>query len=450
VGAKRGQKRKSAGRQRLGLILFAVFFVALFVIFAVAEGIGSPSVPSGDVAQIQQAPNGDVTEAEFNKALKQQATGQKLKQVPKPGEGKYDELKKAALEELFNGIWLRTEAEELGVVVTDKQVEAKLEEIKKENFPTADSFAKFLKESELSEDEVNERLELQLLGEGVEAKVKESAPEPTSDEIEAYFEAEKETKFTTKESRDVRVIINESKAKIDAAAAELEKDHSPAAWKKAATKYSSDPTSKSKGGLQPGVQEEFLPTALKEPIFSAATGELIGPIKSEKNYFLLEVVKLHGAEQKKLKEAEAEIKATLGQEKQQTYFSEFVAEYESTWHSRTLCADGFVIESCANFRGSGHPATAQASCYEANPKTPPTECPAPVVQTQPALPGTVTELKPKGEPFVQRPTPGVPAAAGKEGAATTPEGAPAPEGGAPPAEAAPEAEGSGEAGSSGK
>ena len=59
------------------------------------------------------------------------------------------------------------------------------------------------------------------------------------------------------------------------------------------------------------------------------------------------------------------------------------------------------------------------------------ECPAPVTQTQPALPGSVTEVKPKGEPFAQRPLP----AAGQEQGTVVPEGGSAPESGgeAPPA-----------------
>ena len=54
------------------------------------------------------------------------------------------------------------------------------------------------------------------------------------------------------ESRDVRVVVNKDKAKAEAAKALLEKDDSPASWKKVAAKYSEDPTTKTKGGLQPG------------------------------------------------------------------------------------------------------------------------------------------------------------------------------------------------------
>ena len=55
----------------------------------------------------------------------------------------------------------------------------------------------------------------------------------------------------------MRVIVNEDKAEVEAAKKELEKDNSPASWKKVAKKYSPI-RHRSKGGLQKGITEEFL------------------------------------------------------------------------------------------------------------------------------------------------------------------------------------------------
>jgi parvulin-like peptidyl-prolyl isomerase len=447
VGAKSGQRGKAgkgsraAGRQRLGLIVFSLLFVLLFIGFAIAQGISSPSVPSGDVAMVEDVPEeiGAISQEEFDRVLEQQAAAAKLKAVPKPGDDQYEEVKKAALEELINAAWLEGQAEETGITVTEGEVEKELEKIKKQSFPTPKAYEKFLEESKYTQEDVNERVRLQILGTKIQEKVTEEAPKPAGDQIEAYYEAEKATKFATKESRDVRFIINEEKAKVDAAKKALEKDNSPGSWKKVAAKYSSDPTSSSKGGLQPGIQEEFLPQQLKAPIFDVDKGELNGPIKVEKNYFLIEVVKLTPAKTKPLKEVEGEVTSTLEQEGQQEFFAEFVTDYQSKWRSRTYCADDYLVELCANFKGSGRPANAPAACYEADPKEPANECPAPVTQTQPALPGTVTEVKPKGEPFVQRPLPEQ-----SEEQGTVVPGGGAPEGGAPPPEGAEEAPPAGE------
>jgi len=140
-------------------------------------------------------------------------------------------------------------------------------------------------------------------------------------------------------------------------------------------------------------------------------------------------VKLNPAKVKSLAEVKAQIEETLKQEKQQAFFAEFVSDYQTTWQSRTQCADGYEFSKCANYTGSGHPANAAPACYEADPKTPAEECPAPVTPIKPALPGSITLQKPEGEPFPQRPLPEASAGA-EEGATELPPGA-SPEGEAP-------------------
>jgi parvulin-like peptidyl-prolyl isomerase len=339
-------------------------------------------------------------------------------------------MKETVLKELLEGAWIRGEAEEMGIKTTPKQVEEELATIKKQSFPTKGSYQKFLKESKFTPEDVNNVVEVKVLSTAIQEQVNSETPAPSSSEVQSYYEAEKAKQFTEKESRDVRIVLNKDKSKVEAAKKELEKDHSPAAWKKVAKKYSSDPTSKTKGGLTEGISEEFLKEPLKKAIFGAATGELVGPTKFETNWILTEVVKLNPAKVKKLPEVKAQIEETLKSEKQQEFFAEFVSGYQSKWVSRTICASGFEIESCSNFKGSGHPKNANAACYEANPKTPASECPSPVTPIKPALPGSISEKNPKGEAFPQRP---LPESAGEAGAAATE----VPAGGAAP-EAAPE------------
>ncbi len=432
MGAKSGQSKKSAGSEqakrslgskRLALIVFGALFVVLFVGFAIAQGrLGQPSVPSGDVATVTNVPSdiSNISEAEFKRALFQQAAAGKLKAAPKVGSKKYEELKTAALGELLDAIWIAGEAEELGISVTDKQVATELAQIKKTNFPTEAQYQEFLKTSHFTPEDVNAKVELQLLSTQIQEKISTETPPASNSEIAENYEEAKATQYTTKPSRDIRIVVNKDKAEIEEALAELEKDDSAASWKKVAAKFSSDPTTKAKGGLQKGLTEELLASAgpLKDAIFGAATGELVGPIKFQGSYVVVEVEKLNPEKVQTLGEVRSQISTTLTQQKQEAFFSEFVTDYQRKWTSRTFCASGFAIERCANFKSSGHPASAPPACYEANPKTPATECPAPVEQTKPALPGSVTILKPAGEPFVQRPRPqATKAASGEEGAA---------------------------------
>jgi foldase protein PrsA len=410
VGAKSGQRRKagaddrSAGRQRLGLILFGALFVLLFAGYAIAEGLSGPSVPSGDVAHVSEAPAefSNVSKEELERSIRRLNTGKK---EAKPGSAEYENLQTKAMGELVEGIWLRSEGENFGLTVTDKQIADELATIKKQNFPTEAAFKKFLEDSEFTREEVNDLIGLQILGREVQELVTSQAPPPSSAAIEAYYEAEKAAQFTTKESRDIRTIINKDKAEVEAAKQLLEEDNSPDGWKKAAAKYSIDPTSKKKGGLQEGISEEFVEGQLKTVIFDSATGELQGPVKFQDNYILIEVVKLNPEKVQTLAEAKAQIESTLGQETQQEYFAEFATGYRERWTARTVCASGYEVTQCANYVGSGHPQNAPPACYEEDPKTPAEACPSPVTPISPALPGSVTTTKPKGEPFPQRPLP---------------------------------------------
>jgi parvulin-like peptidyl-prolyl isomerase len=430
VASGREAKTKAAGIQRLAVLALSALLVVLFVGFAVAQGIGNPSVPSGDVAIVKGVPeeDGRINREELDRAIEQQATQGGLKKAPKPGSAKYDELTKAALGELFDAIWIKGEGEELGITVTDKEIEAELEQIKEQNFQTEKAYKEFLKTSHFTREDVDKRVELQVLSTQIQEQVNKEAPSPTSSEIAAYYDEAKATQYTTKPSRNVRVVINSDKKKAEKAAAILAKDNSEASWKKVAEKYSSDPTSKAKGGLLESISEETLEEPLKSAVFGAQKGELVGPIKYQSNYMVLEVAKVNSEEVQPLDEVEAQIKSQLEQQMQQEFFSEFIGAYQSKWASRTFCADGYVIERCANYKGSGHASSAPPACYEADPKTPATECPAPVQQSKPALPGSVSILKPQGEPLAQRPV--VP---GSESAASTPaEGTPVPAEAAPP------------------
>jgi parvulin-like peptidyl-prolyl isomerase len=404
-GSGRGGGRSA---QRIGLVVFAVAFIALFVIFAVAQGLGAPSVPSGDIALVTNTPSdvGHISEAAYKKSLARQESGAGLKKPPKAGSKKAEELHKATVGELVQKAWIKGEAEELSIEVTAKEIEKELAKVKKESFESSEKkYEEFLKEQNFTEEEVSEVLELNILQTKIKEKIPKEAPPVSESEVKEYYEREKATQYTKKPTRDVRVIVNENKKEVEEAQKALEADNSAASWKEVTKKFS--PTTASGGGLQKEIAEEFLTEPLKKDIFSAATGELVGPVKQEKNYLLLEVVKLHPEKVQPIAEVKSTISTQLTQEKQQTYFQEWVeGVFEKKWTARTYCASGFLIEHyCGNYKGSGHPAEASEACYEAEPKVPAKECPAPVVQTKPAVPGSVTPSTPKGEQLVQRPRP---------------------------------------------
>lgn len=409
--------------QRLALLAFGALFILLFIIFAIAQGIGNPSVPSGDVAVVEDAPDdlGTVTEADFKRALLQAAAQGQVKPVPKPGDKKYDELKEKALGEVFDSIWIQGQAAEMGIAVSKKEIADELAKLKKQAFKTDQQYKEFLKEAHFTLADVNERVTIQILSKKIQEQVTEGAPQPSNSEIQDYYEAAKSSQYTTPETREIRVVKNKDKAKVEEAKAALEKDDSTKSWAKVAKEYSTD-TTKGSGGLQAGVTEGQLPEPLDAAVFAASQGEIEGPIKEPTTYTVLEVMKITPEKVQSLDEVKAQISSQLAEQAKQATLNRFVRGYGSRWKSRTFCASDFLIERCANFKGDGRPPESNPACFEADPKTPAEACPAPVPQVKPAQPGTISPLNPEGQKLAQRPIPANLKAAAPEGATELPPG----------------------------
>jgi parvulin-like peptidyl-prolyl isomerase len=430
---------------RRALIGFGALFVALFLVVAIADGVGKPSIPSGDVVLIQDAPGdgGEISKADFERALEQAASQGGQKKVPKPGEKGYEELKETALKNLIEPVWLEGLADELGITVTEQEVAQEFKKLKNENFKTEAEYQKFLKEAHFTQEDINQRVKLQRLTSELQETLKKNVPTPSHEEIVNYYEAAKATQFTQKASRDVRLVVNKDRKKAEEALDALRKDDTAKNWEEVAKKYSEDPATKESGGLRKAVTEGATEEPLDAAFFSTPEGQVEGPIKTSQGYTVFEVENSTPESAQELKTVEAQIEGTLAQRAEQEYFASFVSDFNAKWKSRTFCASGYTIEKCSNFKGSGHPEAAPEGCYEANPKGGlPEACPAPVFQLIPALPGTITPLEPTGKPLAQRPRP-----AGEEkeeeAAAALPEGAvpPPAEGGEAPPEEAPPAEG---------
>jgi len=414
------------GLRRLALLGFAALLVLLIVGFAVAQGIGNPSVPSGDVAIVEDAPEGigTVSEEQLKHAIVIAAAAGQIKPVPKPGSEKYEELQETALGEIFDTIWIQGLGEEMGISVTPKEVEQELEKLKKQAFKTEKQYEEFLEESHYTSEDVDQRVKIQVFNTKIQEQLKEESSVPSSREIEEYYEEAKSSQFTTPESRDIRIVVNKDKGKAEEAKAALEEDSSVKSWEEVAKKYSTDPSTKGKGGLQSGVSEGQLSEPLNKAIFETDQGDLGGPVKESRGYVVFEVATIKKEKTSSLEEVKSQISSQLEQQASQQTFSSFLSNWNSTWRSRTFCAEGFETERCANYPAEKQlekAREASKACYEANPKEPAEACPAPVTQVKPAKPGSVSLLEPEGKKLAQRPR-----SAGEE--SVLPEGAELPPG----------------------
>lgn len=376
-----------SGARKFGLILFGAILVVLFAGIAIAQGIGKPSIPSGDIIYVQDVPDGrgNITEDDYNRSFQQTWKRGGLQSAPKKGDAQYDQVKEAAINDLLDQAWLTGEADELGVTATDREVQNELATIKKDQFPTQKAFNDFLKQSGFTTEEVEFRVKLQVLSRKIQEQITKSVTDVPDSEIENFYEASKSS-FTTPETRDIRLIVTDKKANAEKALNELGDDPSDAEFAKVAKQLSVH-SSKTEGGKTVATEGAF-PDPAGAAIMSADAGTIEGPIEAGKQFYVFRVTKITPEETKSLDDVRDQIKQQLLPTLQQQAMTDFVSNYNSKWTSRTFCKSEYTVSRCDNYESDGRLDSADPKCYKAGAgKNPDLACPAPIELPKPMAPG---------------------------------------------------------------
>ena len=420
--------------------ILAVALVATLVIVGISSGLGHPSVPEGDVAIVDGVEGGTVTEEQVQTALKQAAVQAGLKEAPPADDPQYQQFLDQAMQSRLFVIWVRAEAADRGITVDDETIAAKIKEIKETQFASPEQFDKYVKETGLSPEEIDAQVESDLLQEELAKEVVPANADPANPTysqeelaekygvddaaIEDFYDANPDA-FAITASRDIRVILNTSEAKVEAAKGALEADDSPESWEKVAAKYSQDQATKETGGLLQGLVEGSGDPQLEAEAFAAPEGELVGPFETDRGFYLVQVDKITEAGTEPLNQrTEAAIEGQLITARQQEVGNEFRNDFIDKWTQRTTCLPEYAIELCRGYEApAAEPVAGQPE-------------PPPVLSTQPIAPGTAT-IPVDGSPqqgLPQGPLPGPSAATAlPEGSVPIgPDGQPLPPGAAPP------------------
>ncbi len=398
---------------RVALIVLALAVVLTTAGYAAFRGLGQPSIPSDGIAVVQDAPNGTVTKAEYARALFQAVPRIGLTKLPPRSSPQFTTVKQSAISDLLLQRWIEGEAAERGIDISGSVVQDKLKSIISSQFSNSQQqFQAFLKQSHFTQEDALERVRLQILSTKVQnAVLPKKAPHVSDDEITNYYNANK-TQFAQPATRDVRLVLNKSKADVEKAKAALDADDSTANWKKVAKQYSTDPTTKSVGGLRAQVAKGQSEPALDSAIFAAAPNQVIGPIKGQSGYYVIEVEGVHPASTTPLEKVRPQIQQQLGTALQGAIATNFQNDFTNKWASRTFCAPDYVMFRCSNY-------VAPPSCTAATAAK--TGCPAVVPAIKPVEPGhaavffTIPAQPPQGP--IQPPA---------KGGATLPGGTPIP------------------------
>ena len=187
----------------------------------------------------------------------------------------------------------------------------------------------------------------------------EAPPSVPTAEIEDYYDAAK-AQFTTPETpRRPPGRSTKTRRRSSRRRRRSRRTTRRRAGRRSRAKYSTDPTSKSNGGLR-RADRRLLEEPLERGVFDAAEGESRARQDASR---LLRVRgrQDHAREDPAADEARsADHAASSPAGAAGAPSTQFVDDYGSKWQSRTFCAVGYVIERCANFDAGGHPPNAPA------------------------------------------------------------------------------------------
>jgi parvulin-like peptidyl-prolyl isomerase len=263
--------------------LLLVLFAALFA----GCGGGSAKLKSSDVAAVGSI---HITKTAFNALIEQAkrsyATQTPPKAFPKPGTVDYGTIQGQAVTLLVQQAEREEKAGSMGIKITDKNVQARLDQIKKQYFAGSEKrYEAQLKKQNLTDAQVREDIRQQLISEAVFNKVTKNVTVSDS-AIHAYYVGHP-TLYSQPQSRDVRHILVKTKALADTLYSQL-KSGSDKAWCTLAKKYSQDPSSKNACGKLTVTKGQTVPE-FDKVAFTGATKTVHAPVHSAQyGWFVIE------------------------------------------------------------------------------------------------------------------------------------------------------------------
>jgi foldase protein PrsA len=305
---------------------------------------GGGSVGSGDVAQVGDTA---ITQAQFDKlmerAKKSYATNGQA--FPKPGTSDYDRIKSQAVSFLVQKAEFAQEADKMGITISDKQIQDRLKQIKKQYFNNSEkAYQKQLKTQGLTEKEVESDIRDQLISQELYNKV--TAGVKVSDgDVKKYYDAHL-TQYQQPESRTVRHILisvcgpsspQGSKCLPDAKAKAKAEDlfnkiQGGANFAALAKKYSQDPGSASQGGKLT-ISKGQTVAPFEQTAFLLGIGTVSRPVKTQYGYHLImPISNVTPAHTTPLKEVQESIRQQLLQSKKQQKMADWVNSMKKDFH----------------------------------------------------------------------------------------------------------------------
>jgi foldase protein PrsA len=247
------------------------------------------------------------------------------------------------LDYLIKAYWYQATAHKLGINVTNAQVQKALTAARKGQFSTAAQFNTFLSSTGQTLADVTYRIKI----EQVYSKLLARHPSKVTPAAIAAYYTKHQAQFGSPETRNMRIVLAKSAALAQKAKKALQSGQS---WTAVAKKYSSDPTTKNTGGLLTNVTKGQQDAALSGAAFAAPKNKLIGPVKGQFGYYIIDVLEVKPAVAKTLAQSTPLIKQTLTSQLQTSAANAVTALAKKDWQSKTKCRSTYAMADCAGYK----------------------------------------------------------------------------------------------------
>ena len=244
---------------------------------------------------------------------------------------------------LITSYWYQAEAARQHIKISDSQLQREFNKELKAAFPTQAQLQAFLSQTSQTEQDLLFRFRVQDVQSKLLAKHNTTV---TQAQINNYYAGHK-SQFGTPQTRDIRIVLTNSKSQAQAAQSALKSGKS---WDAVAKQYSIDSSTKNKGGLLSNVTQGSQDTALDTAAFAAPTNKLEGPVQGQFGYYVFEVTKVTAGTQQSLAQATPLIRQTLTTQLQNSAQSAVENAAKKHWKSQTQCRSSYAMSDCANYK----------------------------------------------------------------------------------------------------
>jgi parvulin-like peptidyl-prolyl isomerase len=313
-----------------------VLLAALAAVLAGCGG-GGGSVPGNAVAKV-----GDqtITQTQFNALIDQAKRSYKTqkREFPKQGSTEYQTLKNQAVQYLVQRAEFAQEAKKLGVDVGDKEIDARLAQIKKQYFGNSEKrYAAQLKQQGLTEAQVREDIKAQLISEEIFKKITSEVKVNDAD-VKKYYD-DHQDQYGVPEQRDIAHILVKKKALADSLYNQVK---GGADFGALAKKYSQDPGSKNQGGKLT-ISKGQTVGPFDQTAFLLNTGQISRPVKTEFGYHILKALgPVKPAKTTPFKDVKESIRQQLLQTKKNEAMTAWVNKLKKNYDGKVKYQAGFA------------------------------------------------------------------------------------------------------------